>query len=147
TFPVSPYRQFGQLRLRYQGGVSGRIPLPANAQQLWSQHKYSIMARDVNLYKQLGKQVAQFKPNQDYAELAYQLTTALMGKPNLGGIQNALLHMWGYVSTKANRSAQPQWSAAKLLAEIQLNTLKIKQFYLLSSTALSELYVWIAAKP
>src|SRR5690606_14039132 len=93
TFPVSPYRQFGQLRLRYQGGVSGRIPLPANAQQLWSQHKYSIMARDVNLYKQLGKQVAQFKPNQDYAELAYQLTTALMGKPNLGGIQNALLHM------------------------------------------------------
>ncbi|WP_416307141.1 DUF1722 domain-containing protein [Neptunicella sp. SCSIO 80796] len=146
---TSPYQQFEQLRVRYQNKISGRILLPANAQQLWSQHKYSIMARDVNLYKRIGREVAQMKPATQYSELALLLTQQLSVRPGPGGIYNALQHMWGYVSAVdiTNNDNMTEWSASELLLKIQLNTLKIKQFYLLSSTALSELYVWIATKP
>lgn len=143
--PDDPYTQFEQLRHRYQNSLGGRIPLPQNAQQLWSQHKYSVMARDVNLYKKVGKQVALLKPSESYHDLALLLAQQLNLSPKQGGIYNALQHMWGYVSTvdPTVRQQMPEWTNSHLLAEIQYNALKIKQFYLLSSTALSELYVWI----
>ncbi|TAA48466.1 pyrimidine dimer DNA glycosylase/endonuclease V [Corallincola spongiicola] len=38
-------------------GVAGRIPLPMSSVQLWEQHAYSVMARDLPLFKELQSQV------------------------------------------------------------------------------------------
>jgi hypothetical protein len=69
-FIDSPIKQYQILNDKYQNKEAGRIPLPQNAQQLWRHHKYSVMARDVNLYKQLGPNISQMKPLHDFSDLA-----------------------------------------------------------------------------
>ncbi|MBF0101430.1 MAG: DUF1722 domain-containing protein [Desulfobacterales bacterium] len=140
-----PFRQFQLLETKYQNKEHGRIPLPKNAQQLWSQHKYSVIARDVNLYKKLGKDVAKLKPYDDFSELATLLTEVLRQQPEIGGIRNALQHMWGYVSDcppLPTKGEIDSWPLSRLLHEIQLRSYAIQNTYLISSTALSELDVW-----
>ncbi|MFV0439385.1 MAG: DUF1722 domain-containing protein [Desulfopila sp.] len=140
-----PGRQFTILGQKYQGKEQGRIPLPKTAQQLWSQHKYSILARDVNLYKRLGRQVAGTTSAADFAGLARLLTEQLRNCPASGGIRNALEHMWGYVADYAvsSRGEMTSWSLLELLANVQCLALTHRQSYLLMSTALSELKVWL----
>ena len=58
TYIDLPGVQFELIRNKYIDKEPGRIALPKNAQQLWSQHKYSVMARDNAQYKTLGKRVA-----------------------------------------------------------------------------------------
>ena len=41
-----PCQQFQILKQKYIAKEAGRIPLPQDAQQLWSQHKYSVLARN-----------------------------------------------------------------------------------------------------
>ena len=67
-----PGEQFALLRGKYEGREAGRIPLPGNAQQLWAQHKYSVMARDVQLYREVGRALAspESPPDKVFAELA-----------------------------------------------------------------------------
>lgn len=140
-----PGTQFKILKEKYQNKTPGRIPLPENAQQLWSQHKYSIMARDVNLYKQLGKDVATMKPKEDFSNLANILIAQLRIQPSKGGLRNALQHMWGYVSHQQSeqKNEVEAWSLNKLLTEIQRRSQQSEERYLISSTALSELAVWL----
>jgi uncharacterized protein YbgA (DUF1722 family) len=139
-----PYIQFRLLTDKYRTKEHGRIPLPKNAQQLWSQHKYSVLARNVNLYQQIGKEVANIKPKDEFSTLARRLTEQLRIQPSLGGMINALQHMWGYVSdlSSVTRDEFESWSPARLLTEIQTLTLSSEQQYLRHSTALSELEVW-----
>ncbi len=92
-----PAVQFELLRAKYVDRESGRIPLPRNAQQLWSQHKYSVLARDVQLYKAIGRETAGGKA--DFAKLARQLSELLRQAPSVGGLKNALQHLWGYLNT------------------------------------------------
>ena len=140
-----PAQQFRILDEKYQDKEQGRIPLPKTAQELWRQHKYSILARDVNLYKTLGKQVAQMSPTDDFSVLAQVLVRQLRVAPSIGGIRNTLQHMWGYVSDKpsTSRHNMENWSLNRLIDEIQYRVLTSKEPYLLSSTALSELEVWL----
>ncbi len=44
-FIDEPGRQYELLREKYSGRESGRIPLPHNPIELWSHHKYSVLAR------------------------------------------------------------------------------------------------------
>jgi len=140
-----PHQQFQLLQKKYQDKEPGRIPLPQNAQQLWSQHKYSLLARDPNRYKTLGPMVAKMKPHGDFCDLALELTFAMRCTPLKGGLTNALQHMWGYVSQA--RGTHPQsikhWSLKKLLTETQQLTLQTEQPYLLHSTALSEFSLFV----
>ena len=140
-----PVQQFIILNEKYQKKEQGRIPLPKTAQELWRQHKYSILARDVNLYKILGKQVSQMSPNDDFSSLTLVLVEQLKVSPSIGGIRNTLQHMWGYVSDYASTSKCniERWSLEELLNEIQYRVLTNQESYLLSSTALSELKVWL----
>ncbi|WPD20978.1 MAG: DUF1722 domain-containing protein [Candidatus Electrothrix scaldis] len=141
-----PEGQFLLLADKYKEKEPGRIPLPRNAQQVWSQHKYSVMARDVNLYKKIGKQVAKNISAQEYTALVTQLTEVLRTAPSSGGIRNALQHMWGYVSGQvapAERNTET-WSLSRLFDEVQQGALAKQEPYLLASTALSELRVWIS---
>lgn len=140
-----PAQQFKFLDAKYQNKSQGRIPLPKNAQQLWSQHKFSILARDGNLYKKIGKEVSTMHPAQEFSFLSRMLTELLRTPPLTGGIRNALQHMWGYVSDSCSGSSCciETWSLKRLLDETQRCALKKREPYLMSSTALSELGVWI----
>lgn len=140
-----PGRQFQLLETKYKVKEQGRIPLPANAQQLWSHHKYSVLARDVTKYKMIGREVSAMKPGDDFSPLARSLTELLREQPSAGGIRNALQHMWGYVSDHSSTSinAPEAWSSLSLLEEIQRLSLAREESYLLASTALSELKAWI----
>ncbi len=141
-----PSRQFQLLAMKYQNKEQGRIPLPKNIQQLWSHHKYSMLARDVGLYKEIGKNVA--VNDVDFAALAKTLVEMLRKAPSIGGLRNSLQHMWGYVSEYPieSKGTVESWSLAKLLQEIQVRTITSNNRYLTSSTALSELMTWIDTK-
>ena len=141
----SPMTQYKIIDEKYQNKEKGRIPLPSNAQQLWRHHKYSVMARDINLYKELGPKISQMKPLDDFSELASIFCKVLRQPPKSGNLRNALLHMWGHVSedTDQNVDGINSWSLQRILRLIQQNAQISNNTYLLESVALSELQVWI----
>ena len=61
VFVDPPVTQLSILAEKYKDKEQGRIPLPKNVQQLWAQHKYSVMARDAAEYKRIGRWVASRK--------------------------------------------------------------------------------------
>ena len=144
-FIDQPVEQFLILREKYRAKEIGRIPLPESTQQLWAQHKYSVMARDQNRYRQIGKRISSMKACDGFTELPGELTSILRTAPSAGGTRNALQHMWGYVSDGflGCNSSVENWSLGKLLHETQQHALEHRAVCLLHSTALSELAVWI----
>lgn len=147
TYIDHPYEQFKLLEAKYRDREQGRILLPQSAQQLWGQHKYSILARDIGLYKKIGREVAETKPGDGFSDLAQELTEQLRRRPSQGGLINALQHMWGYVSKMSpdSNAEVDSWSPAMLLQQTQQRALSAGVDYLLQSTALSELEAWIPA--
>lgn len=138
-----PGRQLQMLSSRYTASERGRIPLPSNAQQLWSQHKYSVLSRDPNRYKAFGRLLA--GQRVEVSDLATRLTETLRTAPRVGGVRNAVQHMWGYVASPPmpGSSAIETWSLHRLLHETQARALRDRIDYLVASTALSELMVWL----
>lgn len=133
-------RQFALLADKYAADDRvGRIPLPSSCQVLWAQHKYSVMAHDPELYRQLGHQVAQGLFHEDMAALSSLLVDTLRQQPEEGRVRNALQHMWGYVK----EAGQPPQEMSELLRAIQQQAAAQQRTYLLHSTALSELVVWL----
>jgi len=138
-----PERQFKLLKEKYLNKEQGRIPLPKNEQELWSHHKYSVLARNPELYKKIGRDVAQ--KTVEFAELAILLTDIIRQQPTEGGIKNSVQHMWGYVSDTAGieSSELNSWSLRKLLSMTQKKAMEGNVSYLINSTALGELMVWL----
>ncbi len=145
VFIDSPASQLSILSKKYEMLEPGRISLPKNAQQLWAQHKYSVMARDIAAYKNIGKWLESKRLGpKAINDVALELTTLLKAPPNPKLIHNAVLHMWGYVSeysgtVKNNIDSIP---TKKILNKIQLLALSHNSRYLIDSTALSELCAW-----
>ena len=144
-FVTEPADQIALLRRKYQGRLPGRIPLPRNVQELWAQHKYSVMARDVTAYRQFGRIVARMRSREWVPELARDLVLVLREPPAGSRAFNALEHMWGYVRSTAaideRRVANREPRALLLL--IQSLAIRSRERYLLASTALSELAVYV----
>lgn len=84
VFVDPPERQFAILSEKYREKSAGRIPLPRNAQQLWAQHKYSILARDPGLYRTIGRETARREGEEYFHELARTLTMSLRTGPQPG---------------------------------------------------------------
>jgi hypothetical protein len=139
-----PFAQLMRLKEKYAGKEQGRIPLPKNCQQLWSHHKYSVLARNQKLYRELGRQIAVFG-NDDLPGLAMTLAGLLRVSPSTGDLRNALQHMWGHVSDipPSEGGKIEKWSSGRLLKEIQKRVMENREPYLMSSTALSELVAWL----
>ncbi|MBU1711811.1 MAG: DUF1722 domain-containing protein [Proteobacteria bacterium] len=144
TYIDPPAKQLFILGKKYIGLEFGRIPIPKNSQQLWAQHKYSVMARDISSYEKIGKWVASQKGVSGLYELAGELVSLLQLPPNDRLIQNALLHMWGYVSkyTKTSNTSINNLTSSKLFHIIQTLALSNNVKYLVHSTSLSELNSW-----
>ena len=143
TYIDKPIVQFKLLKGKYLGKEEGRIPLPNKAQQIWSQHKYSVLARDEKTYREMGQKVA--KRKVEFSELTKYLTEVLRVLPLTGGLRNTLKHMWGHVSKypPAPKGRIESWPMSRLLKETQMRAMSNDERYLTSSTALSELMVWL----
>jgi len=143
-FIDTPSDQISILKDKYKTLEHGRIPLPKNAQIIWSHHKYSIMARDIATYKSIGRWVTTKNGLRELDSVALELTTILRHPPESQLIENTLLHMWGYVSqyTKISNKEFESLSNKALLAKIQKLALENDIQYLTESTSLSELDGW-----
>ena len=142
VFVTEPVEQFGLLRLKYSGASQGRIPLPRNAQQLWAQHKYSVMARSISDYQAIGRLVARHRRGAPMTDLALTLVAILRERPGRGRLTNALEHMWGHVRRHASAEETTGFArgpAAASLAVVQAVAMRFGEPYLVHSTALSEL--------
>ena len=139
-----PHIQFKLLKEKYRSREKGRIPIPRTTQELWSHHKYSVLARDPKKYKDIGRLISSKQINME--TLSTTLINLLRTPPNEGGIRNALQHMWGHVSDVDNKNKTgniESWSLKKLLMLTQENAIKVNEPYLIKSTALSELMIWL----
>jgi hypothetical protein len=145
TYIDEPRQQFRILQDKYTDKEAGRIPLPKTAQQLWRQHKYSVLARNHKLYKKLGTEVATMQPGADFTALARLLSEEIRKPPLAGGLRNAVQHMWGYVADCAGPASDDieSWSLARLLKETQRRACENNERYLIESTALGELAAWL----
>jgi uncharacterized protein YbgA (DUF1722 family) len=145
VFVDLPAAQLAILAGKYKNAQQGRIPLPQNVQQLWAQHKYSVMARDNAEYKRIGRRIASAKTGSSITDLYPELVLLLRCPPVAGNLRNAVSHMWGYVSGCASLSGKTieKKTTRELLKEIQYLALLHNVVYLKESTALSDLQAWI----
>jgi hypothetical protein len=143
AFIDTPGAQLTLLGQKYRHREPGRITLPRTFQQLWAQHKYSVLARDPEYYHGIGMLVAARNRGTSLEQLARKLVEILREPPPAGRLVNALQHMWGYVAEVARPTA-PDWQRP-LACLTAIRTLAVMHQvpYLLESTALSELRVWI----
>ena len=140
TFVDEPAVQFGLLAGKYADERRGRIPLPKSAQELWAQHKYSVLARSQAAYRDLGVRVSTL-PRAEMAELAVELVGWLRKPPSAGNMRNALQHMWGHVETGPDGFEDR--SPGTALKRIQRAALAENNRYVLEQTALTELGAWM----
>jgi len=84
-----PYQQLQILDIKYQDKEQGRIPLPKNVQELWSHHKYSVLARDASLYRKIGRDVSRMGGRNDFSGYAKVVTEQLRKPPPIGSLKNA----------------------------------------------------------
>lgn len=147
SFVTEPAEQFAMLCDKYVGKEAGRIPLPRSAQELWAQHKYSVLARDPQRYRQIGRTVGGMKRREAVHRLALELAVFLREPPPAGRLVNTLEHMWGHLrkAAKAKDINAAIRNPAEWLRRIQLLAVAQQDRFLLSSTALSELAVHIEA--
>lgn len=145
-FIDSPQEQLQLLLAKYQGQSLGRIPFPRSAQELWAQHKYSVMARDQALYRSLGKAVARMRHGKEQDDLAATLVAILRQEATSGHVYNAIQHLWGYVAHDATALEQKaaESSSVIMFAQVQRLAMRLKVPYLLSSTALSDIAVLLS---
>jgi uncharacterized protein YbgA (DUF1722 family) len=145
VFVDPPATQLSILAGKYKDKEQGRIPLPQNVQQLWAQHKYSVMARDVAEYKRNGRWVASRKMDNGMIDLYKACVSLLRCPPGEGNLRNAVQHMWGYVSPYSSFAGKTIESKTtrSLLKEIQRLVFLHNIVYLKESTALGELQAWM----
>lgn len=147
TFVTPPFEQFGLLRQKYADGESGRIPLPANAQDVWAHHKYSVMARDPEWYRETGRRVAAMRRGADFGSLCAELVIMLRRRLSRPRAVNALEHMWGHVARHATGAERIE-AAGKpeaMFRIVRVIARRVEERYLLQSTALADLAPAISA--
>jgi hypothetical protein len=160
AFIDEPAEQLARLRHKYQAKEAnqtketnqgkeakdgGRIALPTGPHELWAQHKYSVMARSPETYRAIGRRVARLRRGSPITDLARELVALLREIPARPRLLNALEHMWGHVRAAASQEdrARARLGAAELLERTQALAMRAREPYLLASTALSELAIFV----
>lgn len=145
TFIDLPHLQFELLRHKYSGKENGRIALPKTAQDLWRQHKYSVLARDRLLYKKFDGMILGSATDHYFSDLSSQFTVILRQRPSSEGISYSLAKMWEsvFASSSGNKPNTNNWTPKRMLKETQRLAKSFDAADLMTSTALSELESWI----
>ncbi len=139
TYIDPPGTQIAILQRKYRYKLQGRIHLTRNIQELWAKHKYSVMARSYNHYRDLGREVAENRISIQH--LADKLVGILRWSADEKSLKNAIDHMWGYVS-QHSRANPNQMELSDRLEEIRRLSIGHQVTYLIQSTALGELGYW-----
>jgi hypothetical protein len=144
VFVTEPAEQLALLNAKYAGTGQGRIPLPRGVHQLWAQHKYSVLAREPETYRSIGRAVSRLRRGADISGLARDLVAILRTPPPHGRLVNAVEHMWGHVRDDADDAARAAAARgpAQMLVVTQALASAREEPFLLASTALSELAVF-----
>ena len=100
------------------------------------------MARDPEYYKSVGPMISQDTSPEMFQKLAREFVEKLQTAPPPGRLLNALQHMWGYVSPFKDIKPDPT-DLRKFLAEIVRLSIQHNIEYLVHSTALSELALFV----
>lgn len=145
TFIDPPHIQLKLLKQKYVGKDKGRISLPKTVQDLWNQHKYSVLARDPLLYKKLDRMILGNTTIHNFSDLSKQLTLTLRKRPSVNGIFYSLDKMWecAFASDMGNKPDTSNWAPRKMLKETQHLAMSFDEADLMTSTAISELESWI----
>jgi len=148
VYITAPWGQIALLKSKYVRKERGRIPLPRNAQELRAHHKYSVMARDPETYRSIGRRISRMRNGTETAALAEDLVAVLRQTPHRNRVVDVLEHMWGHVSdaATADERRDARRDAAGLLEATRRVALRVKEPYLTTSTALSELAVFVTRR-
>ncbi|MGM0652864.1 MAG: DUF1722 domain-containing protein [Bacillota bacterium] len=110
----------------------GRIPLPKNIFDLWAHHKYSVMARGYNYYKEvqgLLNDLDQYSISET-AEVHEKILALMREQVTIPALSNTADHLWGYLKRVADESEKEDYLQRKeegLVAEL------IPYFYTLAT--------------
>ena len=138
-----PARQFELLAGKYRDREPGRIPLPRTSHELWSQHKYSVLARSQRVSRDPRRRVTRLRGRDGFDELALELTTLLRDAPDPGNLRNAVQHLWGYFDFSTSKESAERASLRRALGAVQRRCRTESQPYPLEQTALTELASWM----
>lgn len=111
-----PAEQVMILREKYlQRQQEGRIPLPKNIFKFWAHHKYSVMARGYNCYKDI--QLLLNENDQcSIAKTGIELEKIMlmMNLPvTVPALKNTADHLWGYFKQTADREEKDKYLQIK----------------------------------
>lgn len=140
-FIDTPGRQFTLLADKYGGKEPGRIPLPRTSHELWSHHKYSVMARSQAAYRELGKRVSGLRGRDGFDALALELVNWLRRPPSPGDMRNAVQHMRGYVGVEQCLDGDDR-PGGEGIEVVQRHVARAGQPFLTTQTALTDLMAW-----
>jgi uncharacterized protein YbgA (DUF1722 family) len=146
TFVDFPVDQIGLLQVKYRHrSQSGRIPLPQREAQFWAQHKYSVMARGYNFYREI-QGFMKGRPDGEITAAAglVQKILDLMELPvTAPALSNTLDHIWGYFKKKATPEEKKTYLDSEpgkpLLEYLYRLALNYDMQYLVHSTVFADL--------
>lgn len=111
SFVDRPSSQFLLLAKKYGHGERGRIPLPVRGYDFWAHHKYSVMARGYDKYREVSS-LSQKKGRlligeaQEMVEVVYGI---LKNRPEGSAIENTWQHVIGYFKEVVPSSVREEW--------------------------------------
>ena len=100
-----PEAQFEILRKKYnQKNQRGRIPLPGTGSEFWSHHKYSVMSRGYQYYRDIQQFMKNRKdrPIGEEHDLIRMIQIYMEKQVTLKALNNVVEHLWGYFKNKEN---------------------------------------------
>jgi len=142
-----PAEQLEILREKYrQRSSSGRIPLPLRGSEFWAHHKYSIMARGYEFYKDIQDYLKSKKdlPVRQETDLIERILTILEEPVTTRAMRNVVHHLWGYfkdVATPEEKESylhHQQEEMPALLDQFYAMSQKYQREYLLHSTVFAD---------
>ncbi len=125
---------------------AGRIPLPKNGYEYWAHHKYSVMARGYNYYKDIQAYLRPIDncPLRESGEL-FEMIAAVMEKPvTRPALANVADHLWGYFKQEASGPERELYLNRKpedlpdLVRYFYSLAVKYNRVYLLQSTIFAD---------
>ncbi len=151
-FVDSPPEQFVLLREKYDSAESGRIPLPNRASEFWAHHKYSIMARGYEKYRQVSSMSGRLGALRiiEAGEMVDEVHRIMEETAHEGSLINAWQHVIGHfkqkvpVQTREELLSNLPDSADKVGRTVYLLALEHDEIYIRNSTILSD---WSSFEP
>lgn len=143
-----PSLQFDILHRKYQlKGQKGRIPLPAYSTEFWAHHKYSIMARGYQYYKEI-QHFLKNRKNLSISEdndLVLKVLDLLKKPISRKALENVILHLWGYFKNIATSRERNNFLNLSISEEkmrfLYLMSKKYQKLYLIHSTIFADFLI------